>query len=220
MQYLGLALYAEGSTDYYFLRPLLQRLCEDLCVREARDLVDVGEVLALDHPPERNRDPREDRILAAAKLARGAWHILFIHADGSNDHQHARQHQVAPCLGILRNEFDGDGLGVAVVPVRETEAWAIVDGDALRAAFGTTLNSQELGLPNVQSVEHNADPKACLTAAFEATGPSGKRRKQGTSPYLSMLGESISLDRLRRLAAFNALEDELREALRQLQIIR
>ena len=35
MHYLGLALYAEGPTDYYFLRPLLPRLCEDICLRMA-----------------------------------------------------------------------------------------------------------------------------------------------------------------------------------------
>lgn len=35
MHYLGLALYAEGATDYYFLRPLLLRLCEDICTQEA-----------------------------------------------------------------------------------------------------------------------------------------------------------------------------------------
>ena len=39
MQYLSLALYAEGPTDYRFLSPLLQRLCEDICLRDALDLV-------------------------------------------------------------------------------------------------------------------------------------------------------------------------------------
>ena len=33
MQYLGLALYAEGKTDYRFLRPLLLRLCLSACGR-------------------------------------------------------------------------------------------------------------------------------------------------------------------------------------------
>ena len=48
MQYLSLALYAEGPTDYRFLSPLLQRLCEDICLRDALDLVEVSEVLALE----------------------------------------------------------------------------------------------------------------------------------------------------------------------------
>jgi len=43
MHYLGLALYAEGRTDYYFLRPLLLRLCEDICLNEANQAVEFGE---------------------------------------------------------------------------------------------------------------------------------------------------------------------------------
>ncbi len=43
MHYLGLALYAEGRTDYYFLCPLLQRLCEDICAQEANQLVEISD---------------------------------------------------------------------------------------------------------------------------------------------------------------------------------
>ena len=41
MQYLGLALYAEGSTDYQFLCPLLLRLCESACA-QATQPVEIG----------------------------------------------------------------------------------------------------------------------------------------------------------------------------------
>ena len=105
MQYLGLALYAEGPTDYYFLRPLLQRLCEDLCAREAIGPVDVSEVLSLDHPDEVDAAPREQRILAAAKLAQNSWTILFVHADGANDPKRIRKEQVEPSLELLRDSF-------------------------------------------------------------------------------------------------------------------
>lgn len=220
MRYLGLALYAEGSTDYHFLRPLLQRLCEDLCACEATGPVDVSEVLALNHPVEAQDEPREQRILAAAKLAQDAWRILFVHADGANDPERARDEQVEPSLELLRDAFTDKGVGVAVVPIRETEAWTIVDGDAIRSAFGTNLSDGQLGLPARRTVEAVADPKAVLLAAFHATNPSGRRRKQGISPYLNTLGEAVSLDQLRELIAFNRLVVELRAALQQLQILR
>jgi len=219
MQYLGLALYAEGSTDYYFLRPLLQRLCEELCASEALAPVEVSEVLELNHPSETNEEAREERVLAAAREARGSWRILFVHADGANDPVRARDEQVEPSLGLLRDAFESEGIGVAVVPVRETEAWAIADGDAIRSAFGTNLNDGQLGLPSRRAVETAADPKAVLQAAFLATKPSGRRRKQGTSPYLNTLGEEVSLDQLRELRTFKKLIDELRVALKQLQIL-
>lgn len=220
MQYLGLALYAEGPTDYYFLRPMLQRLCEDLCASEASEPVDVSEVLSLNHPEELHEEPREQRILAAAKLAQDSWRILFVHADGANDPARARHEQVEPCLSLLGAFFKDDGVGVAVVPIRETEAWGIADGDAVRSAFGTELSDVQLGLPARRAVEAVADPKAVLLGAFHATNPSGRRRKQGPSPYLNTLGEAVSLHHLRELVAFDRLVSDLREALQKLQILR
>lgn len=220
MQYLGLALYAEGPTDYYFLRPLLQRLCEDLCASEALGPVDVSEVLALNHPASTDAEPREQRILAAAKLAQDSWRILFVHADGANDARRARQEQVEPSLELLRDVFKNECIGLAVVPIRETEAWAIADGDAIRSAFGTNMSNSDLGLPVRRLAETVADPKAILLGAFHATRPSERRRKQGTSPYLNSLGEVISLSYLRELDAFSALESDLKAALRKLRILR
>ncbi|WP_398309146.1 hypothetical protein [Zoogloea sp.] len=220
MKYLGLALYAEGPTDYYFLRPLLQRLCEDLCANEALGSVDVSEVLALNHPTSTDAAPRDQRILAAAKLARGSWRIVFVHADGANDPRTARQEQVEPSLKLLSDTFEDEGIGVAVVPVRETEAWAIADGDAIRAVFGSDLSDRDLGLPVRRVLEAVADPKAILSDAFYATNPTGRRRKQGTSPYLNSLAETISLSHLRELDAFCTLESDLKTALQKLRILR
>ncbi len=219
MQYLGLALYAEGPTDYHFLRPLLQRLCEDLCLHEASSPVDVSEVLGLNHPEEKGNASREQRILAAARQARGAWQILFVHADGANDPQRALHDQVAPSLSLLREMFGEEGIGVAVVPVRETEAWAIIDGDAIRATFGTALSDDHLGVLPARAAEMSIDPKAALRKAFDAVQPPGRRRRKGPSPYLHTLGEKVSLSRLRDLSAFKTLEKDVKTALQLLRVI-
>lgn len=57
MHYLGLALYAEGPTDYYFLRPLLLRLCEEICLNEANQSVEFGEEVISLNEPARMKDP-------------------------------------------------------------------------------------------------------------------------------------------------------------------
>lgn len=220
MRYLGLALYAEGPTDYYFLRPVLQRLCEDLCACEAVEPVEVSAVLALNHPAAAGGAPRAQRILAAAEQARESWNILFVHADGANDPRRARQEQVEPGLALLRSAFSGEHFGVAVIPVRETEAWAIADGDAIRSVFGTRLGDVELGLAPRRNVESVVDPKVTLQKAFEAVQPSGQRRRQGTAPYLNTLGENASLECLRSLPAFTELERDLRAALQTLRLLR
>lgn len=220
MHYLGLALYAEGPTDYYFLCPLLQRLCEDICALEATQPVEVSDVLRLDHPDTSNDFPREQRIRDAALQAGGAWRILFVHSDGAGDPARVRSQLAQPAIDLLRQEFAGQGVGVAVIPIRETEAWAIIDGDALRRVFGTSLGDEGLGLPRTpNAVEADPDPKATLNAAFSVTHPSGRRKRQGVSPMLNAVGEQVSLQSLRQLAAFSSLENELRHALRQLQIL-
>lgn len=220
MQYLGLALYAEGPTDYSFLCPLLERLCEDLCTGEAVEPVEVSVVLPLTHPVRLKDAPREKRILAAAQEARGAWGVLFVHADGAGNPARVRDQQIQPAINGLHSTPGADGRGVAVIPVRETEAWALVDGDALRRVFGTTLTDHALGLPSsAGAVESALDPKASLNDAFNATYPTGRRRKKGISPLLNGLGEQVSLPLLRQLSAFAALEDELRQALRALRIL-
>lgn len=220
MHYLGIALYAEGPTDYYFLRPLLQRLCEDICLRESPHSVEFSEVLSLDHSDRVKNAPRNERILEAAQAARSAWRILFVHTDGANDPVRAREQLVEPALALLQQEMAEEGCGVALIPVRETETWAIWDGDALRQVFGTTLSDQDLGLAvNANLVESMADPKAALNQAFLATQPSGRRKKQGVSPMLNALGEQVSLERLRQIAGFALFEAELKQALRRLQIL-
>lgn len=221
MRYLGLALYAEGKTDYYFLAPLLLRLCESVCAEAVEPVEFAGETLALDHRSEANDAPRDQRVLDAADQARGAWQLLFVHTDGANDPVLQRARLVEPALALLRARWGEDGLGVAVVPVRETEAWVLVDGDALRNVLGSTLSDEALGLPlSPQDVEAQLDPKAVLRAAFWATGPTGQRRRRGTSPMLNALGEQVALQRLRRLPSFQLLEEELRSALRTMRILR
>ena len=220
MHYLGLALYAEGPTDYYFLRPVLQRLCEDVCTQESTQPVEVSEVNSLDHPEVSNEAPREQRILAAAKDARGSWNLLFVHADGSGDCDRVRAQQVQPAIELLQQELAREGIGVAVIPIRETEAWAICDGNALRQVFGTTLTDELLELPLLPfAVESDLDPKETLHKAILNTSPSGRHKKQGFTPMLNALGEQVSLQQLRRLTAFNALENELKQALQQLRIL-
>ena len=93
--------------------------------------------------------------------------------------------------------------------------------DAIRRTFGTTLSDVSLGLPRQPiAVESILDPKKRLGEAYNATKPTTRRRRQGSSAILDSLGEAISLGRLRQLEAFRTLESELREALHKLNVLR
>jgi len=221
VHYPGLALYAEGPTDYRFLSPVLRRLCEHLCLTGANSPVDVSDVLGLDHPKAFDGAPRKVRIVEAGRDAAGAWRVLFVHADGAGDARAARDQQVLPGLGLLSTELSDKEAGVGVVPVRETEAWALVDGDALRSAFGTALDDAEMNLPkSAADTESDKNPKKTLEEAFLATRPTGRRARRGASPLLGQIGENVRLERLRALDSFQAFENDLVDALRELDILR
>lgn len=217
MRWLGLALFAEGPTDYSFLVPLLRREVEDICLKEGIGTIDVGEVIGV---RSREGASRADRIVSSAREAREAFHVLFIHADGHGSPQKAYGEQIQPAAQRLTAEvFGDDGAVVAVVPVRETEAWLLADGEALRSAWGTRLSDGELGLPaRPVEIEREQDPKRVLDRAYRAAGGRGGPRG-GAPGTFSIIGETVSLARVRLLSAFREMEEELEQALRKLEYL-
>lgn len=217
MRYLGLALFAEGLSDHRFLSPLLRRLTEEQCRRHAREVVDVGSVVSLHSPAESTPGTRSERISRAARAAWPQWNVLFVHTDGATDSERARAERVAPAVRALRDFTEEGGFVVGVVPVRETEAWILGDGEALRAALGVTFTDSQLGVPTPPSqVQGIADPKR----AFKQACRLGRRsRGPDQSVYLRRLGETISLDRLLTIPAFRELARELRRTLTEIRLL-
>ena len=223
MSYLGLALFAEGPTDHAFLRPLLRRLCEELCAQYGERPVEVSDVLEL-HSPDRFRSQdRSTQILVAAREAMGAWNILFVHGDGAGDPDAARRNSIEPgCARIAQELADQRGQSVAVVPVRETEAWALADGETLRSVFGSTLSDTGLGVPlRPQEVESVLDPKKSLDDAYIAAAGRRRGRRRGRASFLlSAIGEQVRLSVLGMVPAFERLTADLTGALKELRYLR
>ena len=219
MRYLGLALFAEGPTDHRFLGSVLNRLCTEICQSHGRAPVDIGEVLELHSLPGSQQQSRAERISAAAREAATAWHILFIHADADADAKAARQQRVQPAMDKLMatGEFSAHDI-VAVIPVRMTDAWMLADPDALRKALHLVENL-DLELPTrTRELERLTEPKAQLQQITRRSS-TRKRQRRRRDPLDSLprqLGNSISLDCLRRLPAFQIMERELRQSLAHL----
>jgi hypothetical protein len=159
---------------------------------------------------------RADRIVKGAERIQGEFHLLFVHADGGGDPVSARRNNVKPGLDRVRERLGGNGrCGVAVVPVRETEAWALADADAVRATFGTTKLAADLGLPSsLAQLEGLRDPKATFAGALRLARPGRQgRRRPSPAAFLDLLGERSSITALNQLPAFNELLTDLRVAL-------
>ncbi len=222
MQYLGLALFAEGPTDYRFLPPILRRTTEELCLMEARTTVQIGDVLNL-HTPQKYRDADlATQILEAAKAANGAYNILFIHTDGAGNPEVAYNQRVQPAKERIAAELSSQlERTVGVVPVREMEAWTLVDGDALRDAFGTVLDDKALGIPpRPREVEGILDPKQTLNQAYAKVVGDKQRKRRTAADFFDAIGERVQLTRLRQVPAFGRFEKELRAALVELNYLR
>lgn len=99
------------------------------------------------------------------------------------------------------------------------EAWLLFDERALRRAAGCPNGKEDLAVPALARIEHVPDPKKCLHDALRrASGAHGRRAKRfRPHVHAHRLSELIDdFSPLRRLSAFQALEQELEAALSQL----
>lgn len=215
MRYLQPAFYGEGPNDYAFLPRLLQRLCEQVVLDLGRDRFEVADPLLLDDPEDAPRR-RSARVADAAIEAREVWNLLWVHSDGAGDPSVARATGVQPAFDLLDRHLPaGTWAGVAVIPVREVEAWVLADGDALRAALGVSLDDVSLGLPGGALCERLVDPKVPLEQALKTALGNRYRpgRISGRQDILRAVAERSRCDVLRALPSFRACEVEMSRAL-------
>ena len=214
MKYLVAAYFrdVEGPSDWPFLEPVCRRLLEDLLRRGTGPVLIQEPFLALGRG-ERDLDSQRSHAAQDCTL----YHIAFLHADGKGDPERAYRERIAPVADAV--PVNGGARVVGVVPVHETEAWMLCDGDALRATLGTRLGDRQLGLPlSANEVEACGDPKALWDyARAEAYG--GRRRRLRREEPREDLGGRVALQALRRLAAFRMLEARLRQALVELNLL-
>lgn len=127
--------------------------------------------------------------------------ILFVHRDAERLTRDERKREIPVGPRI-----------VPVVPVRMTEAWLLIDEQAIRLAAGNPNGRAPLGLPHPNRLEAVADPKATLYAALvRASGFAGRRRQQFHRGAASRrVAENISdFTPLRALTAFQEMETDL-----------
>jgi hypothetical protein len=107
----------------------------------------------------------------------------------------------------------------AVVPVRMTEAWLLLDERAIRRAAGNPNGRMKLELPSLRDCESLPDPKGVLHELLRvASGLSGRRARRfhpGSAVH-RVASEIEDFSPLRGLQAFAVFEQELGDALRTL----
>lgn len=222
MKALALALYAEGSTDRYFLPSIIRRTSRRILdqhgqskvVVEPVDLIEINKVGL----------GQDECILQAAQKAIGN-HILIIHCDA--DHptsEKALKERFLPGYELVQQvkEQICSSL-VPIIPVQATEASMLAaNHDLLQREIGTNKSARDLGLVSrARQVESDPDPKQTLKEIIRKANEerSRRRREVDLSLLYAPLGREISLERLSNVPSYKQFVKGLTETLKILNLI-
>ena len=208
MRELRYTLLSDGSSDRALL-PLLTWLLHEhtfeLAIQsewaDLRRLPTVPRTLA-------------DRIRKSIELY--PCDLLFVHRDAEREPHEARRNEIRQAIEVVSTLTILPPV-ICVVPIRMQEAWLLFDEPALRRVAGNPHGRMPLQLPRLTELENLPDPKENLNELIrEASGLNSRRRKKiPVSMYAQRVLEFIEdFTPLRRLSAFNTLEDELKDILR------
>ena len=199
VKWIGPAFVSEGPTDDRFLARIVGRAIEDACAARFDDLVLVGDVITI-----RARGGPASISDSVHSLVRnsGSYNLVVFHHDMGANPGRVEREWVAP----MRAAWDRDGTGeplVFLLPVRESEAWALVDGDALRSTFGVNWDDVTLGLPD--------RPRRVADVPYPKTVMRQISSRVSGRPvdYHSRLGELVDLRKLGEVDACSSWIEEL-----------
>lgn len=202
---MKLTLVTDGSSDRALL-PILRWL---LALRASEVFETVwADLRRLQRPPK--------GLPARTRTAIDLYpcDLLAVHRDAERDDLSHRAEEIAEGTSGLKVAV------VAVIPIRMTEAWLLFDEGAIRRASGYPGGTIPLALPPLKKVESLPDPKALLHNAMrDASGLRGRRRSE-FYPNIHRVAELIDdFGPLMRLPSFQALDESLCRALRQLGVL-
>lgn len=159
---------AEGSSDM----PLAD-VVESLFLDRGVPLVLARPDFAM-LPVKINKDVGS-RLKAGRDLVREHLDLVVVHRDADNAGADARLAEIRRAV----TETAACPHVVPIVPIRMTEAWLLLDQDAIRTVAGNPRGTSPLALPQRHEVERIADPKVTLRAALStAANVTGRRRER------------------------------------------
>ncbi len=141
---------------------------------------------------------------------------LFIHRDAEKEPADNRRDEIRNAIESLGAKKPAAHL--CVVPIRMSEAWLLIDEPAIRRAAGNPNGRIRLEMPRRSAIEGLPDPKRLLhellVTASELNGRRRKSFESKTNPHL--VARFIDdFSRLRELAAFQALESDIQQIVRE-----
>ena len=115
------------------------------------------------------------RVTAGCELLAATPEVVVVHRDADNAGLTARREEIVAAVA----ECAPSSIVVPVIPIRMTEAWLLLDEEAIRFVAGNPRGREPLGLPKRHEVERVSDPKERLrNCLLDAASVTGRRRTQ------------------------------------------
>jgi len=203
MSLIRYTLVSEGSSDQALVPILTWTLRQHLGLCPIKPL--WADLRRLPQPPS----TLSDRVRKALELY--PCDVLFIHRDADNQPRDVRWREIQEATFAAQVE---ERRSIPVIPVRMTEAWLLIDTQAIRKAAGNPNGTEVLDMPRPTTLEDIANPKERLRVILQtATGQSGRRLKRfNVDAAIRRISEFISdFSVLRKLPAFIQLEKDIRD---------
>lgn len=166
MRILTGTLLADGSSDLAILKPILEWVVRHERQREI--VIQCPDFGCLSNPPK----ALADKIHMG--MEQEDVDLLFVHRDAEKQDPQLRDEEIRTAIGAIPRCPPH----VAVVPVRMSEAWLLLDEEAIRATAWNPRGTAPLGIPAVSKIE-SVDAKAILRKALiAANGSKGRSLDQ------------------------------------------
>ena len=143
--------------------------------------------------------------------------MVFIHRDSDGPDREGREREIR--RGVEESGFPHPF--IPVIPVQETEAWLLLDEQAIRDVVASK-GKQPLRLPKPNAIEGTRNPKEilqkALLAASETSGRRLKKEKNSFSRHRRVLMQRLDpFGAVRNLPSWQCLERDIKRALEQLE---
>ncbi len=207
MRRLTYTLVADGPSDQCLLRIINWTLSQSDCISPETDLVSsFGRFGCRD---------LADRVLDG--FTQFPCDIIFVHRDAEREPREKRLQEIKEAI----SQCQSIRAYVPVIPIRMTEAWLLIDTNAIRRAADNPNGCVAIDLPSVKKLESVPDPKrelhSLLEAASEKTGRRLDQFKRDLPLRVRRVADYIDdFSPLRRLPAFQKFEADLSRALEAL----
>ncbi|GAA1310491.1 hypothetical protein Psi02_39630 [Planotetraspora silvatica] len=204
MRSLSCVLVREGPSDDWFLPILLRRALENLVVECFPACREVQEVRSLTQAGNQHPTP----VLQALEQERGTFDVVLYHHDG------APPAKSDPVIERMRQNWATSDFVeplVAVVPMRETEAWLLAD----HVALAKVLNVRRLTRAPAfgSEVESCQRPKAVVDMLLRDEAGINPNKYGVLQNFYVSVAETTDIGELRKVPAFQQWWNDMIEAL-------